>query len=225
MRLASLATAAAACVALILPAVMSESPRIDGRLGNGVAPSPTVHPEVKLPADASAKPEHGPTADTDSSSTPLALAAAGLPAPLAPARDQRASPTPSRTAEVTRAAARVPHAPTRAPARTPGEQPVGATSAAASANALPHAPGPAGRSYVLQVGSFRSQANAARLESRLAERFPGVGVSRFERDGTVYHRVRIGGLTDLSSAVRTAAQLATMGIDSLRIRTDAAPAQ
>lgn len=73
--------------------------------------------------------------------------------------------------------------------------------------------------YVLQVGSFRNEADADRLRANL-------GMSGFEShiqrvsidDGTTYYRVRIGPIEDPEQLERTRGRLEDQGIEPLLIR-------
>ena len=65
----------------------------------------------------------------------------------------------------------------------------------------PASPKASGRS--VQVGAFRDPVRAAALRDELAKRFEWVMVTQLERDGVVWHRVRVEGL-DSAAAVRDA---------------------
>ena len=67
-----------------------------------------------------------------------------------------------------------------------------------------------GGSWFVQVGSFISKDNAARLAETLRPGFPDVGVSLYRTKSQVYYRVRIGA-PDGESARSIAARLAESG--------------
>jgi cell division protein FtsN len=88
-------------------------------------------------------------------------------------------------------------------------------SAAAPARARPvEEPG----SYVLQVGSFNALADADRRQASLALLGVESRIQRVTIDDDVYHRVRIGPISDLDSLNRVRRQLRDAGIDSMLMK-------
>lgn len=90
-----------------------------------------------------------------------------------------------------------------------------------------HAPPPvveqpahaAGPSYVLQVGSYRSTAQADQVRARLARAGIAAQVQRIVSGSRTLNRVRIGPLSDAQLA-RVREQLRTSNIHALVIRAD-----
>jgi cell division protein FtsN len=72
--------------------------------------------------------------------------------------------------------------------------------------------------YLLQAGSFGAAADADRLQASLALRGIESHVQRVTIDGTVFHRVRIGPISDLTALNRTRQQLRDAGIDPLLMK-------
>jgi cell division protein FtsN len=81
------------------------------------------------------------------------------------------------------------------------------------------AAGASGASYVLQVGSYRSSAEAAQVRARLARVGISAQVERIAEGSRTWNRVRIGPLSDAELA-RVRAELRTANIHALVIRTD-----
>ena len=73
-------------------------------------------------------------------------------------------------------------------------------------------------SYVLQVGSFSGFADADRLQAKLALLGIESRVQRVTIDDDVFHRVRIGPITDLAELNRVRRQLRDAGIDSMLLK-------
>jgi cell division protein FtsN len=72
--------------------------------------------------------------------------------------------------------------------------------------------------YLLQAGSFGAAVDADRLQASLALRGIESHVQRVTIDGTVFHRVRIGPISDLDALNRTRQQLRDAGIDPLLMK-------
>lgn len=72
--------------------------------------------------------------------------------------------------------------------------------------------------YLLQAGSFGAAADADRLQASLALRGIESHVQRVTIDGAVFHRVRIGPISDLDALNRTRQQLRDAGIDPLLMK-------
>ena len=58
------------------------------------------------------------------------------------------------------------------------------------------------RTYTIQFGSFETKANALAVAGKLEGTFRGVRVERFEHEGRVMHRVRVGMYENRESAVK-----------------------
>ncbi len=72
--------------------------------------------------------------------------------------------------------------------------------------------------YVLQAGSYRNLADAERMRAQLALQGIEARVQRVSVDNDVWHRVRIGPVTDLDELNRLRRQLQAGDIDALVIR-------
>lgn len=72
--------------------------------------------------------------------------------------------------------------------------------------------------YVLQAGSYRNQADAERVRAQLALQNVQATVQRVAIDSDVWHRVRIGPLTDLNEVNRLRARLRAADLNALVIR-------
>ena len=72
--------------------------------------------------------------------------------------------------------------------------------------------------YVLQAGSYRNLADAERVRSQLALQNVTANVQRVAIDNDVWHRVRIGPLTDLVEVNRLRDRLRAAELDALVIR-------
>jgi cell division protein FtsN len=72
--------------------------------------------------------------------------------------------------------------------------------------------------YVLQAGSYRAQAEADRIRAQLKLQGIDANVQRVSVDEDVWHRVRIGPITDLNELNRLRARLRAADLDALVIR-------
>lgn len=72
--------------------------------------------------------------------------------------------------------------------------------------------------YVLQAGSYRAQAEADRIRAQLKLQGIDANVQRVAVDDDVWHRVRIGPITDLAELNRLRARLRAADLDALVIR-------
>ena len=72
--------------------------------------------------------------------------------------------------------------------------------------------------YVLQAGSYRNQPDAERVRSQLALQGIQAVVQRVAVDADVWHRVRIGPISDLRELNRVRDRLRAADIDALVIR-------
>jgi cell division protein FtsN len=74
--------------------------------------------------------------------------------------------------------------------------------------------------YFLQAGSYHSEADAQRIQARLARQSFSASVHSVALDADVWYRVRIGPIKDLVQLNRVRQQLQAAGIDSLVIRVE-----
>ena len=72
--------------------------------------------------------------------------------------------------------------------------------------------------YVLQAGSYRKQEEADRIRAQLKLQGIDANVQRVAVDDDVWHRVRIGPITDLTELNRLRARLRGADLDALVIR-------
>ena len=72
--------------------------------------------------------------------------------------------------------------------------------------------------YVLQAGSYRKQEEADRIRAQLKLQGIDADVQRVAVDDDVWHRVRIGPITDLNELNRLRARLRAADLDALVIR-------
>jgi cell division protein FtsN len=92
------------------------------------------------------------------------------------------------------------------------------TSAPATAKATPPAPGDANTGYFLQVGAYKTQADAEQQRARLG--FQGFESKVTERDagGVTYYRVRIGPFAKFEDMNNVRQRLSDAGVDTAVIR-------
>ena len=83
--------------------------------------------------------------------------------------------------------------------------------------AVVHPAPPSGRRSI-QVGAFRDPARAGALREELAKRFEWVLVTRIERDGVVWHRVRIEGLETPAAVNAAMTALRRVGHQPIAVR-------
>ncbi|MGH8132195.1 MAG: SPOR domain-containing protein [Steroidobacteraceae bacterium] len=72
--------------------------------------------------------------------------------------------------------------------------------------------------YVLQAGSYRNESDAERVRAQLALQGVHAQVQRVAVDADVWHRVRIGPITNLQELNRVRKQLRAAEVDALVIR-------
>jgi cell division protein FtsN len=72
--------------------------------------------------------------------------------------------------------------------------------------------------YVLQAGSYRNQADAERVSTQLKLQGIDAKVQRVAVDNDVWHRVRIGPISDLAELNKVRKQLRAADVDGLVIR-------
>jgi cell division protein FtsN len=75
-------------------------------------------------------------------------------------------------------------------------------------------------SYILQTGSFRSHNDADRMQASLALLGIESRIQRVTIDDDVYHRVRVGPISDLDQLNRLRAQLRSAGVESLMMKVN-----
>ncbi|HEX4268710.1 MAG TPA: SPOR domain-containing protein [Steroidobacteraceae bacterium] len=83
----------------------------------------------------------------------------------------------------------------------------------------PERPAASGPSYVLQVGSYRSTAEADQVRARLARVGISAQVQRIVEGSSAWNRVRIGPLSD-AELVRVRERLRTANIHAMTIRAN-----
>jgi len=88
-----------------------------------------------------------------------------------------------------------------APAPAPEQKPV--VHSIARPQPAAAAPAPEGK-WVIQAGSYGSEANAAKVAHTLVQHGYHASVSRFSKAGHTYYRVRVGPYADRSSADKAA---------------------
>jgi len=72
--------------------------------------------------------------------------------------------------------------------------------------------------YVLQAGSYRNEADADRVRQQLSMQGIDAKVQRVAVDADVWHRVRIGPITNLDQLNKIRKQLQAADVDALVIR-------
>jgi cell division protein FtsN len=72
--------------------------------------------------------------------------------------------------------------------------------------------------YVLQVGSYRSEPEAEGMRARLGKLGVNAKVQRVAVDADVWHRVRIGPISNLDELNKTRKQLQSADVDAIVIR-------
>jgi cell division protein FtsN len=72
--------------------------------------------------------------------------------------------------------------------------------------------------YVLQAGSYRNQADAERVAAQLKLQGIDAKVQRVAVDNDVWHRVRVGPISDLKELNKVRKQLQAADVDGLVIR-------
>lgn len=75
-------------------------------------------------------------------------------------------------------------------------------------------------SYILQTGSFRSHGDADRMQASLALLGIESRIQRVTIDDDVYHRVRVGPISDLDQLNRLRAQLRGAGVEALTMKVN-----
>jgi len=83
---------------------------------------------------------------------------------------------------------------------------------------LPNSPIVRPGNYVLQLGAYRELAEAERLQTKLSRLGISASLQRIAIDADVFHRVRIGPVSNLESLNKTRARLRAADIDVVVIR-------
>jgi len=86
------------------------------------------------------------------------------------------------------------------------------------AEPLPNSPIVRPGNYVLQLGAYRELAEAERLQTKLSRLSISASLQRIAIDADVFHRVRIGPVSNLESLNKTRARLRAADIDVVVIR-------
>ena len=84
----------------------------------------------------------------------------------------------------------------------------------------PPAPIAAPGSYVLQTGSFRSHADADRMQASLALLGIESRIQKVTIDADEFHRVRVGPINDLDELDRVRTELRRAGVESLMMKVN-----
>ncbi|HEV7165065.1 MAG TPA: SPOR domain-containing protein [Gammaproteobacteria bacterium] len=104
-------------------------------------------------------------------------------------------------------AALVPAAATQAPAVQQAATPAPTPRPVVHSIDRQQAPAPAGK-WVVQAGSYGSEANASKVVNTLKQQGYHAYVSRFSKGGQTYYRVRVGPYADRGSADKAATAVA-----------------
>jgi len=72
--------------------------------------------------------------------------------------------------------------------------------------------------YVLQAGSYRNLSDAERVQAQLAKQGVDAKVQRVAIDNDVWHRVRVGPISDMNELNRVRKQLQAAELDALVIQ-------
>ena len=86
------------------------------------------------------------------------------------------------------------------------------------AEPLPNSPIVRPGNYVLQLGAYLEVSEAERLQTKLSRLGISASLQRIAIDADVFHRVRIGPVSDLEALNRTRARLRAADIDVVVIR-------
>jgi len=99
----------------------------------------------------------------------------------------------------------------------------GQTESPAEAGLETKAMSPAGMTYLLQVGAFRSAEDAEQMRARMAILGFEARVSQAERDGGTIYRVRLGPYGSIEDLNKSKARVSENGIDSTVVRVNVQP--
>ncbi|CAH2792820.1 MAG: Cell division protein [uncultured Caballeronia sp.] len=124
---------------------------------------------------------------------------------------------PPSAANGTAAVPPVANAPGGSSSATPGKKPAEA-QASSTAKIVPPAPGDVSTGYFLQVGAYKTQADAEQQRARLG--FQGFESKVTQRDAgnVTYYRVRIGPFTKFEDMNNMRQRLSDAGVDTAVIR-------
>lgn len=95
---------------------------------------------------------------------------------------------------------------------------VGIVETPVEAGLEPTTVSPSGLSYLIQVGAFRAPEDAEQMRARMAILGFEAKVSNVEREGAVWHRVRLGPYASLEDLNRARTRVEENGIDSMVVR-------
>jgi cell division protein FtsN len=95
---------------------------------------------------------------------------------------------------------------------------VGIMESPAEAGIEPSVVSPAGMSYLIQVGAFKTPEDAEQMRARMAILGFEAKVSNVDRDGMVLHRVRLGPYPSIEDLNRARSRVEENGIESVIIR-------
>jgi cell division protein FtsN len=79
---------------------------------------------------------------------------------------------------------------------------------------------PTGMSYLIQVGAFKAVEDAEQMRARMAILGFEARVSETEREGSVFHRVRLGPYGSIEELNKAKARVSENGIESAVIRVN-----
>ncbi|HUN72733.1 MAG TPA: SPOR domain-containing protein [Steroidobacteraceae bacterium] len=162
-----------------------------------------AHSGARAGADSQGAAPHAPAPDDTSSDDPDSTAPSNSPPAAAQAQQY----------DFYRMLPRI-----KVPVSHDDEQPAHAVPPPAAADP-PQRTADSGRSYVLQIGSYRSTAEADQVRGRLARDGISAQVQRIVQGSSTWNRVRIGPLSD-AELTRVREQLRTANIHALVIRAD-----
>ncbi len=98
---------------------------------------------------------------------------------------------------------------------------IGSGTAVVRLEVISAADAPPSGLYAVQVGAFRDQAAAERLQSSLQARYGGAFVERYESGDGLFYRVRVGPKTSALEARNLAAQLGRENLSGFVVRLNA----
>jgi len=165
-----------------------------------------AHSGARAGADSQGTAPHAPAPDDTSSDDPDSAAPSNS-APSAPAAAK------AQQYDFYRMLPRI-----KVPVSHDDEQPAHAAPPPPAADP-PQRTADSGRPYVLQIGSYRSTAEADQVRARLARDGISAQVERIVQGSSTWNRVRIGPLSD-AELTRVRERLRTANIHALVIRAD-----
>lgn len=170
-----------------------------------------AHARAHAGADSQDAAPHAPAPDDTSSADPGPAA----PANSSPSPQAGSAPAAAQAQQYDfyRMLPRI-----KVPVSHDDEQPAHAVAPPAAADPPQHA-ADSGRSYLLQIGSYRSTTEADQVRARLARAGISAQVERIVQGSGTWNRVRIGPLSD-AELTRVRERLRTANIHALVIRAD-----